>query len=85
MKPTDDLATKVQCWSRAEDKKLLRLIQYIAATPHYRLAGSINDKEEDLERQIYVDAGFVGEKYNARSTSGGFLVLRGLTSFLPLA
>ena len=44
VKPINDLATKVQCWSREEDKKLLRLIQYISATPHFRLAGSINVK-----------------------------------------
>ena len=85
VKPINDLATKVQSWTRGEDKKLLRLIQYIHATPHYRLAGSINDKEEDLELQLYVDADFAGDKENARSTSGGFLVLRGPTSFFPLA
>ena len=85
VKPINDLATKVQSWTRGEDKKLLRLIQYIHATPHYRLAGSINDKEEDLELQLYVDADFAGDKGNARSTSGGFLVLRGPTSFFPLA
>ena len=85
VKPINDLATKVQKWSRAEDKKLLRLIQDISATPHYRLAGSINDKQEDLELQLYVDADFAGEKEDARSTSGGFLVLRGPTSFFPLA
>ena len=75
VKPINDLATKVQNWSRAEDTKLLRLIEYISATPHYRLAGSINDKEEDLELQLYVDGDFAGDKENARSTSGGFLVL----------
>ena len=85
VKPINDLATKVQSWTRGEDKKLLRLIQYIHATPHYRLAGSINEKEEDLELQLYVDADFAGDKENARSTSGGFLVLRGPTSFFPLA
>ena len=85
IKPINDLATKVQKWSRAEDKKLLRLIQYISATPHYRLAGTINDKEEDLELQLYVDADFAGEKEDAKSTSGGFLVIRGPTSFFPLA
>lgn len=44
VKPFNDLATKVQSWSRAEDKKLLRLIQYVSATPQYRLAGSIRKK-----------------------------------------
>ncbi len=85
VKPINDLATKVQSWSRAEDKKLLRLIQYIAATPHYRLAGTVNDVPEDLELQLYVDADFAGEKSDARSTSGGFLVLRGIGTFFPLA
>ena len=85
VKPINDLATKVQNWSRAEDKKLLRLIQYIAATPHYRLACTINDVPEDLELQLYVDADFAGEKSDARSTSGGFLVLRGVGTFFPLA
>ena len=33
VKPINDLATKVQFWIRGEDKKLLRLIQYIHATP----------------------------------------------------
>ena len=85
VKPIIDLATKVQCWSRAEDKKLLRLIQYISVTPHFRLAGSINDKEEDLDLQLHVGADLAGEKHNARSTSGGFLVLRGPASFFPVA
>ena len=40
--------------------------------PHYRLAGSINDKEEDLELQVYVDADFAGDKENVRSTARGF-------------
>ena len=85
VKPINDLATKVQCWSRAEDKKLLRLAQYIAAIPHYRLAGTVNDAPEELELQLYVDADFAGEKSDARSTSGGFLVLRGDATFFPLA
>ena len=67
VKPINDLATKVQNWSRAEDKKLLRLIQYIAATPHYRLVGTVNDAPEELELQLYVDADFAGEKSDAHS------------------
>lgn len=43
VKPINDLATKVQNWSRAEDKKLLRLIQYISAT------GFIQPGQETLE------------------------------------
>ena len=85
VKPINDLATKVQAWTKADDKKLLRLIQYIHTTPHYRLAGVVNDPPEALELCLYVDADFAGDKANARSTSGGFLVLRGPITHFPLA
>ena len=79
------LATKVQSWSRGDDKKVLRLIQYIASTPHYRLVGTIQDKPEDLELRLFVDADFARDKSTARSTSGGFLAWSGPSSFFPLA
>ena len=85
IKPINDLATKVQSWSRGDDKKVLRLIQYIASTPHYRLVGTIQDKPEDLELRLFVDADFAGDRSTARSTSGGFLALTGPSSFFPLA
>ena len=47
-KPIGDLATNVQCWSRAEDKKLYRLICYLNTTAHYRLVGRVNDPAEHL-------------------------------------
>ena len=77
VKPISDLATKVQSWSRGDDKRVLRLIQYISSTPHYRLVGTIQDKPDDLELRLYVDAVFAGDKTTARSTSGGFVVLAG--------
>ena len=80
IKPINDLATKVQSWSRGDDKKVLRLIQCIA-----RLVGTIQDKPEDLELRLFVDADFAGDKSTARSTSGGFLALSGPNSFFPLA
>jgi len=85
IKPINDLATKVQSWSRGDDKKVLRLSQYIASTPHYRLVSTIQDKPEDLELRLFVDADFAGDKSTARSTSGGFLALTGPSSFFPLA
>ena len=85
IKPINDLATKVQSWSRGDDKKVLRLIQYIASTPHYRLVGTIQDKPEDLELRLFVDADFAGDRSTARSTSGGFLALSGPSFFFPLA
>ena len=85
IKLINDLATKVQAWTKAEDKKVLRLIQYIDATKHYRLIGYINDDPPKLYLSLYADADFAGEKEGARSTSGGYLVLKGPNSHFPLA
>ena len=79
------MATKVQAWSKADDKKLLRLIQYINSTPHYKLAGVINDPPEKFELYLYVDADFAGDKAHAKSTSGGLLVFKGPSTHFPLA
>ena len=85
IKPINDLATKVQSWSRGDDKRLLRLIQYIHSTPHYRLVGTINDNPDQLELHLYVDADFAGDRLSGKSTSGGFMVLHGPNTFFPLA
>ena len=85
IKPINDLATKVQSWSRGDDKRLLRLIQYIHSTPHYRLVGTINDNPDHLELHLYVDADFAGDRLSGKSTSGGFMVLSGPNTFFPLA
>ena len=85
IKLTNDLATKVQSWLRGDDKHLLRFIQYINSTPHYRLVGTINDIPEQLELRLYVDADFAGDPLSGKSTSGGVRVLHGPNTFFPLA
>lgn len=85
IKPINDLATKVQAWSRGDGKRLRRLVCYINSTPHYRLVGTIGDPAEELHLELFVDADFAGERTDTRSTSGGFLVLKGPNSHFPLA
>ena len=80
VKPIGDLATKVN-----DDKKLLRLISYIESTKTYGLVGTVSDGPRELHLALYVDADFAGEKEDAKSTSGGFLVLKGPNTFFPLA
>ena len=71
---------------RGDDKKKIRLIQYIiSSTPHYRLVGTIGDAQEHLELRLYVDADVAGNRLTGISTSGGFLVLYGPNTFFPLA
>ena len=78
-----DLATQVQKWSRNNDKQLHRLICYINSSKTHRLAGTIHDDPRDLHLALYVDADCAGEKADAKSTSGGYLVLKGTNSKHP--
>ena len=80
IKPINDLATKVQSWSRGDDKKVLRLIQYIASTPHYRLVGTIQDKPDDLELRLFVDADFAGDRSKGSAVHSVFRA--GLLGFI---
>ena len=51
---------------------------------HYRLVGVIKDNPQDLHLALYADADYAGER-DAKSTSGGFLVLKGPNTHFPLA
>ena len=84
IKPIGDLATAVQKWSRNHDRQLARLIAYIHSTTLYRLVGVIKDNPQDLHFALYADADYAGER-DAKSTSGGFLVLKGPNTHFPLA
>ena len=85
LRPINDLATRVQRWTRADDKRVLRLVQYLQASIHYRLIGYIGDELDDVRLRLYVDADFAGETRDAKSSSGGYLVLIGKRAYFPLA
>ena len=84
VKPIGDLATQVQKWSKNCDKALYRLICYIHTTLGHRLVGTVGDAADTLWLRLYVDADFAGDRLDAKSTSGGFLVLYGKNTFFPL-
>lgn len=83
-KPINDLSAKVSKWTRNCDKQLHRLICYLHSTPGYRLTGYVNDPPENLKLKLYVDADFASDREDAKSTSGGFLVLSGPNIHFPL-
>ena len=85
LKPINDLATKVQKWTRVHDKKLLRLIQYIQHSLDYRLTAVCGDDPSELWLELFVDADFGGDQHDVKSTSGGYLVLKGPNTHFPLA
>ena len=76
VKPIGDLASSIQKWSRNCDKQLHRLVCYINSTVNSTLVGTVQDSTDELHLSLYVDADFAGER-DAKSTSGGFLVLSG--------
>ena len=84
VKPTTDLATKVQSWSRNQDKQLFRLICYMNSTSHYRLTGKIGDPPEKLRLLLFVDADLAGDNSDSKSRSGGYLVLAGPNTWFPI-
>ena len=72
-------------WSRAQDKKLFRLICYLDTSAHYRLIGRVCDPAHLLKLLLFVDADFAGESDSSKSTSGGLLVLVGPNTWFPIA
>ena len=85
-KAIQHLATRVQKWSRNDDKRLFRIICYLWTTRDFRLKGCIKDNHEDLYLCLYVDADFCGDFDSTQSTSGVYLILAGPRgTFFPLA
>jgi hypothetical protein len=87
LKPINDLAKNVSKWSKNCDKQLIRLISYMHHTKHYVLEGFVGQGQDEtarLELKLFVDADFAGEREDAKSTSGGWLVLVGPHTYFPL-
>ena len=84
LRPITVLATKIQAWSVNCDKQLYRLLCYMSASSNYKLVGQVLDNPEQLELALYVDADFAGDRQDAKSTSGGYLALKGPSAFFPL-
>jgi len=84
LKPIISLARKVTRWSKNCDRQLARLMGYLKATTDYTLVGTVNDAPEDLHLRLFVDADFAGDREDAYSTSGGWLVLAGPRTYFPL-
>ena len=85
MKAINLLASRIQKWTRNDDKRLYRLTCYLKSSAHYKLKAYIGDPASALSLRLYADADFAGDSDNARSTSGNFLVLVGPNTYFPLS
>ena len=85
MKGICDLTRRVTCWSRADDKRLYRLVCYLWSTKTHKLFGQIADPVENLRVVLYTDADHASGIDFIQSTSGGYLCIEGPSSFWPLS
>ena len=66
-------------------KQLHRLVSYMSGTTDLVITGQIRDKPEQLELKLFVDADFAGDRDDAKSSSGGLLILSGPNTWFPLS
>ena len=78
------LASKVSKWTRNDDRRLQRLMEYMNSTKHYTLKAEIGDNGDDIELWLFVDADLAGDSEDTKSTSGGFLVIVGPSTWFPV-
>ena len=79
------LASHVCCWSVNDDRRVARMIGYIARSADYSIIMSIHDPPSELRLALYCDSDFAGCIDTSRSTSGYVLALEGPASFALLS
>ena len=85
LKAVGDLACFVTRWTVDCDRRLHRLVCYIASSKHMRQIGWVGDKAADLAPHLFADADFAGCNVTQRSTSGGHLAIMGPNTCFPQA
>ena len=83
--PTAVLTRYLTKWTKAHDKMLKRLMDYIYHHLDDCLTGYVGDKTDDLYLGLYVDADHGGDKMDVKATTGAILVLRGPNTWFPLS
>merc|ERR1712051_583389 len=71
-------------WTVECDRKLQRLIGYIAYSKSHRTVGWVGDKLSDLQPHVFADADFAGCSETQRSTSGLHFVIMGPRTPFPI-
>ena len=84
LRATCRLSTYITKWTDKCDKRLKRLVEYMAVTPHLRLVGWIGDDSKHLTPCLWTDADLGGCPESQRSTSGIHMALKGPMSSFPL-
>ena len=78
------LAREVTRWDVACDKRLHRLMSWIQCTKNLVLTAFVGDQVQNLQLALYCDVSFAGDLRGSKSTSGGYLVLVGPSTFVAI-
>ena len=84
LRAVNRLTSYVHFWDVDCDKRLHRVIQYIACTLHHRQVGFVGNKASELGIHTYADADFAGCARTLRSTSGAQLQVEGSFTCFPV-
>ena len=82
--PICSIARQVSKWTRACDKRLHRLVSYIAHTPEDTLESFVGDDAALCHPVLYTDADFAGDLTSSKSTSGAYIAIVGPNTFAPI-
>lgn len=78
------IARRVSKWSRAEDKRLYRLVCYIHSSLDTTLESFVGDDAKSCNVMLYTDADFAGDTQGSKSTSGCYIAIAGPNTFAPI-
>ena len=67
------LAGRVSKWTRNDDRRLKRLMEYIAGSKNYMLKAIVSDDPKDLKLWYFADADLAGDPKTQSQFQGGIL------------
>ena len=79
------LARSITKWTRACDKRLIRLLSYIHHTCEYRQYCHVGNTAKQCRLGLFQDSDFAGDLEDSKSTSGGTLCIFGSHTFVPIS
>ena len=79
------LARSITKWTRAYDKRLIRLISYIQHTCEYKQYCYVGNTAKQCRLGLFQDSDFAGDLEDSKSTSGGPLCIFGNHTFFPIS
>ena len=83
MKGISDITRRITTWSKADDRRLFRLMSYLKGTARYVLESRTFDEAKALRLCLYTDADHASGVEDVKSTTGMILTLEGPNSFWP--